>query len=132
MQIIIHQNKLLKIAEIVSDTIFLNALEDGLDLLRNIYYDQFDSIILHQENISPLFFNLKTGLAGEILQKFSNYRMRLVIVGDYSQYKSKSLQDFIFESNKGKLINFLPTKEAALEALVRLALVRKHFFYNMR
>ena len=106
MQIIIHQNKLLKIAEIVSDTAILNTLEDGLDLLGNIYYDQFDGIILHQEDISPLFFDLKTGLAGEILQKFSNYRMRLVIVGDYALYKSKSLQDFIFESNKGKLINF--------------------------
>lgn len=120
MQIISHHNKQAKIAEIVSDAIILNSLEDGLDLLGNIYYDQFDSIILHQENISPLFFDLKTGLAGEILQKFSNYRMRLVIVGDFELYKSKSLQDFIFESNKGKLINFLPTKEAALEALVRL------------
>ena len=30
------------------------------------------------------FFNLRTGLAGEIMQKFVNYHLRLVIIGDLS------------------------------------------------
>lgn len=33
--------------------------------------------------------------------------MPLIIVGDFSEYNSKSLNDFIFESNKGKQINFI-------------------------
>ena len=39
-------------------------------------------------------------MAGEILQKFSNYRVRLAIVGDFTPYSSKSIKDFIYESNK--------------------------------
>ena len=56
-------------------------------------------------------------MAGEILQKFSNYRMRLVIVGDFSALESKSLRDFIYESNKGKLVGFVSTAEEALHKL---------------
>jgi hypothetical protein len=60
---------------------------------------------------------LKNGLAGEVLQKFSNYRVRLVILGDFSQFDSKSLKDFIRESNKGKLINFLQSRDEAISKL---------------
>ena len=73
----------------------INKSEDGLDLLGNIYYQGFDKLIIHEKNITPDFFNLKTGIAGEVLQKFSNYRVRLVIVGDFSKYKSSSLREFL-------------------------------------
>ncbi len=56
-------------------------------------------------------------MAGELLQKFSNYRVRLVIVGDFSGYTKKSIKDFIFESNNGKQINFLASTTEALERL---------------
>ncbi|MCB0629182.1 MAG: DUF4180 domain-containing protein, partial [Lewinella sp.] len=71
----------------------------------------------HAENITPEFFDLKTKIAGEILQKFSNYRVRLSIVGDFTVYTSRSLKDFIHESNKGKLVNFVDSLEEALERL---------------
>ena len=54
----------------------------------------------------------------EILQKFSNYRMKLAIVGDFSGYRSKSLRDFIGECNRGSLIFFEDNEEAALNALM--------------
>ena len=60
------------------------------------------------------FFDLKSGIAGERLQKFSTYRIRLAIVGDFSKYTSKSLNDYIFESNKGRYINFLSTCSEAI------------------
>lgn len=117
MEIKSHTINDIKIAEVTSDEIFIRTTQDGLDLLGDCYYQGFDSIILHQQNITPDFFDLKTGIAGDILQKFSNYRMRLVIIGDFSMYTSKPLQDFIFESNKGKHINFLGSIEEALRVL---------------
>jgi hypothetical protein len=54
-----------------------------------------------------------------VLQKFSTYRIRLAIVGDFSSYESKSIKDFIFESNKMGHINFVASKEEALEKLLR-------------
>lgn len=117
MKIIDHSIRSVKIAEIISDEMIISSAEDGLDLLGDLYYQSFDKVIIYEKNITPDFFDLKTGIAGEILQKFSNYRMGLAIVGDFSPYESKSIRDFIFESNKTKHINFAETLEDALKKL---------------
>jgi hypothetical protein len=39
---------------------------------------------------------------------------KLAIVGDYSKYTSKPLKDFIYESNNGNSIYFVPSVEEAL------------------
>jgi len=117
MKIIYHSIHSVKIAEIIADEILIRSAEDGLDLLGNLYYQGFDKVIIYEKNITPDFFDLKTKIAGEILQKFSNYRMGLAIVGDFSRYESKSIRDFIFESNKTKHINFAETLEDALKRL---------------
>jgi hypothetical protein len=85
--------------------------------LGDIYYQGFDKIIICEKNITPVFFDLKTGIAGEILQKFSNFRIQLAIVGDFSKYKSKSLSDFIYESNRGRLVSFVSSCADAINIL---------------
>jgi hypothetical protein len=117
MDIITHQINRHNIAEVTAPDIFIRNAQDGLDLLGNIYYQGYDRLILHAMNITPEFFDLKTKMAGEILQKFSNYRVRLSIVGDFRPYSSNSLRDFIYESNQGKLVNFVGSMEEALERL---------------
>lgn len=107
MEIKTHHINNLTVAEIVSLGVVINTAEDGIDLVGNLYYQGFDKAILYEEHITPAFFDLKNRLAGEILQKFSNYRMKLVIVGDFTKYESKSIKDFIFESNKGTTVNFV-------------------------
>ena len=117
MEIISHQISGLKIAEVNSNILVINNNQDGLELLVNLYYQDFDRIILHEKNITPEFFDLKSGMAGEILQKFSTYRVSLSIVGDFSKYQSNSLHDFIYESNKGKLISFVSYLSDAITKL---------------
>jgi hypothetical protein len=107
----------IKVAEIITDKIILRTTEDGLDLLGNLYYQGFDKIIIHEKNITPGFFDLKTKIAGDLLQKFAQYQMPLIIVGDFSKFKSKSLNDFIFESNKGRQVNFANSQQEAINAL---------------
>lgn len=119
MKIKAHNINDTKIAEVTSDKTIINKTEDGLDLLGNLYYQGFDSIVMNEKNITPDFFDLKNGIAGEILQKFSNYRVRLAIVGDFSKFASKSLTDFIYESNKGKHINFVNSTTEAIDRLSR-------------
>ncbi|HEY1038065.1 MAG TPA: DUF4180 domain-containing protein [Bacteroidia bacterium] len=106
------------IAEIISEDIILNSPEEGLELLGNTYYQGFDKLIIYQKNITAEFFDLSTGIAGEVLQKFSTYRVRLAIVGDFSNFASKSLKDFISESNKQKHINFVSTRKEAIDLLM--------------
>ncbi len=61
------------------------------------------------------FYRLKTGIAGDILQKVSNYNLFLAIIGDFSQIDSKSLRDFIYESNKNKRVLFVNTDNQAIK-----------------
>jgi hypothetical protein len=117
MKIEAHNINDTNIAEVISEANVINKVEDGIDLLGNLYYQGFDRIIIYEKNITPVFFDLKTGIAGEILQKFSNYRVQLAIVGDFTKYNSKSLNNFIYESNKGRLINFVSTLTEALGVL---------------
>lgn len=117
MKIESHHLNNKKIAEVVSEGRIINQVEDAIDLLGNLYYQGFDKILICEENITSDFFDLKNGIAGEILQKFSNYRVQLAIIGDFSKYTSNSLNDFIYESNKGKHINFLTSKTEALNIL---------------
>ena len=115
MEIKIHTIDNRKIAEIISDNIVLQTVEDAIDLIGNMSYQGFDKLIIHEENMISDFFELKNKIAGNILQKFSQYSMPLAIIGDFEKYESKSLNDFIFESNKGKQINFVTTVEDGLK-----------------
>jgi hypothetical protein len=118
MTIIPHLHNEIQIAEVVSEQVLIQSTEDGLDLLGTVYYSGYDRMVIYKTNIIPAFFDLKNGMAGEILQKFSNYRVRLVIVGDFEQKNSNSLNDFIRESNVGKQVNFVATLEEAINRLI--------------
>lgn len=60
------------------------------------------------------FFTLRTGLAGEVMQKFVNYRMPLAVVGDISAYvaASTALRDLVSESNRGRHVWFVADLDA--------------------
>ena len=91
--------------------------QSALELLMNAQYQGADVIVMDESCLDPSFFKLSSGLAGAIFQKFSNYGGRLIIVGDFEKFQSKSLNDLIFECNKNKQINFVGTTEEALALL---------------
>ena len=115
-----HHTGNIKIAEINSEDLIISNIEDALNVLGDSYYQGYDGIILYEKNITPDFFDLKTKMAGEILQKFSNHRIRLVIIGDWSKYTSRSLEAFIYESNRGKTVNFSSSPTEAVKLLSRI------------
>ena len=51
MEIKIHTIDDRKIAEIISDNIVLQTVEDAADLICNMSYQGFDKLIIHEENI---------------------------------------------------------------------------------
>jgi hypothetical protein len=107
------------IAVLRSSGVLIRELQDALDLLAEASYLNSYKIIIKEEQVTPVFFELKSGIAGEILQKFSTYNVQLAIIGDYSKFTSKSLRDFMFESNKIGRINFVSSFEEAIEKLSR-------------
>jgi len=115
----IHEKAGIPIAEVISEELLIRTVRDGTDLMGDLYFQGYDRIILHEINITPEFFDLKNGMAGEILQKFSNYRMSLSIVGDFSKYTRKSVRDFIFESNRVGRITFVGSVDEAKDRMVK-------------
>lgn len=94
----------------------------ALDLIANIRYEGDTNLLaISKEAIAEEFFILSSGLAGEVLQKFINYHSKIAIFGDFGVYTSKPLKDFIYESNQGKDIFFVATKD---EAVKRLSLAK--------
>ncbi|PQZ57580.1 cytoplasmic protein [Bacillus sp. MYb209] len=108
----------INIAIIRNDTVVISDVQSALDLMATVQYEvDAKLIIIHKSLISESFFDLKTRLAGDILQKFINYRAKIAIVGDFSMYASESLKDFIYECNKGNDIFYLATEQQAIEKL---------------
>lgn len=100
---------------IITNETVLKDTQSALDLIASVQYEtDCDKFILFKSCVADDFFVLSNGIAGEILQKFINYRKKIAIVGDYSKYTSKPLKDFIYESNNGNSIYFVSSVEEAL------------------
>ena len=106
------------IARLKSETLLITDVSSALDLLMTVKYEtKCDRMIIDKSAVTEDFFKLSTCLAGEVLQKYINYRFNLAVVGDFSFYSSRPLKDFIFESNRGRDFFFVGTDEEAIEFL---------------
>ena len=111
----------------IDDKPFVARLEDDvlirdeqlmLDMLMTIAYETgLSRVIIDKENLTEDFFDLSNKIAGNILQKVINYNMKLAIIGEFSNYESKALWDFIFECNSGKDIFFVEDEDNAVKLL---------------
>lgn len=78
-----------------------------------------DLIAVPLSRLAPGFLDLSTRIAGEVFQKMEQYGLRLVVLGDISGpvAASKSLHDFVYETNKRGHHLFVPDEEALLARL---------------
>ncbi|GLF93050.1 DUF4180 domain-containing protein [Streptomyces yaizuensis] len=90
---------------------------DALDLIGEAGYLGASWVVLPVERLDESFFRLRTRVAGDIVQKFVNYRMGLAVVGDISRHTdaSEALRDFVRECDRGRQTWF-PADTAELEA----------------
>lgn len=108
----------INIAVVTSEAVLITDPQSSLDFMMSVAYStQCNAIALDKRALAEDFFVLSSGLAGEVLQKFTNYKMKLAVFGDFSGYTSKALRDFFYETNKGNHIYFMPTKEEAIKKL---------------
>ena len=106
------------VAVICSEEPIINDAQSALDLIAEVVYGHgVNKIAANKPAVNEGFFRLGTGLAGEVAQKFVNYRCRFAIFGDFSGYDSKPLHDYMSECNKGRHLNFAADESEALEKL---------------
>ena len=118
MKIDIAKQNNVDIAIINSSEILIKDVQSALDFIATVQYESgCNRIIWNKYAVCEDFFHLSTKLAGEILQKFINYHVKIAFIGDFSIYSSKSLNAFIYESNNGKDIFFFQDEKLAIEKL---------------
>jgi hypothetical protein len=74
-----------------------------------------DGLLITEKELSPDFFNLRTGIAGEFFQKCTNYQIRLAIVLQDPHAHGERFSELIFEHKKHPMIRFF-TSEAEAKA----------------
>jgi predicted dehydrogenase len=102
-----------RVLECSAEGPLLRTAQDAVDLIGEAKSAGANIVVLPIARLDPAFFQLRTGIAGEVVQKFVTYQVAAAIVGDTTQLEaeSKSLRDFIRESNQGGSIWFLADKE---------------------
>ena len=90
----------------------LNVIGEGLGIGATL-------IAIPVVRLGPAFFDLRSGLAGEISQVAVNYSQKLAVVGDISEHvaRSNALRDWVIECNRGNDLCFVASIEE-LEARV--------------
>ncbi|HTX16405.1 MAG TPA: DUF4180 domain-containing protein [Candidatus Baltobacteraceae bacterium] len=99
----------------------LRTDRDAVDLIGEAFGHHARLIVIPTERFEEGFFDLRTRIAGEILSKLVQYRLRVAVVGDISRRlaESSALRAFVYESNRGDQILFVASAEelaARLEA----------------
>ncbi len=88
---------------------------DVMELLGNSF-DQ-GGLLVFEKDLGESFFDLSTGIAGELFQKFTNYNQKLaIVVADLSIYSDR-LQELALEHSKHSHIRFVTTAKSGREWL---------------
>lgn len=99
----------------------LTRVQHAIDLIAEALPQRVQVIVVPVSRLDPSFFRLRSGLAGEIAQKIVNYRLKLAVIGDVSEFtgESQAFADFVREANRGHSIFFFPDLDALAGKLAR-------------
>lgn len=70
-------------------------------------------LILAEDDLAEEFFNLRTGLAGELFQKFINYKVRVALVVPDPEAYGERFSELAYEHRSHNMIRFIRTKGEA-------------------
>lgn len=82
-------------------------------LAGQVYGAEAEWTVVPFTRLAPEFFDLKSKLAGLLIQKFVNYRMKVAFLGDVSTLttRSKAWHDFVYETNRGGQVLFAADRD---------------------
>jgi len=102
-----------------SDGEFLRKIGDWSRIVEACSAAQTRFVLLHATNMTPRFFDLSSGEAGEILQKLRSYRVRVALVCPASTTPfSTHFHELVAEENQLPYFRFFESAEAARDWLV--------------
>jgi hypothetical protein len=112
----------------IRDQSFLECLPDGqilqneadiLDLIAACGEYMCDRLLVHTELLPTDFYDLKTGLAGNLLQKLVNYWVRCAFILDEEKVGNGRFYEMMIEANRGRQFFFCHERDAAVDWLIK-------------
>jgi hypothetical protein len=71
-------------------------------------------LLMDEDALPPEFFDLSTRLAGDLVQRLTQYEIRMAGVVPDPSVHSKPFQDFAREANTGRWFRFFPDRARAV------------------
>ena len=104
-----------KVVEAVADGASILVGNNVLDAIAACGENRTDRLLVHAASLPARFFDLKSGEAGEILQKLRNYRVRLAVVGGLTEAAaSQRFSEMMIEENRQPHFHMFAERELAI------------------
>ncbi len=120
MEYIITKQGSKKIVEILPNSGLVTDENSALDLISFCGGENTDILLIYDTNLSEDFYDLKTGLAGKVLLKLSNYRVRVAAVIPGEKVGHGRFYEMVLESNRRDEFNVYSNRAEALNWIERL------------
>ncbi len=91
--------------------------QSALDLLGICGEEHADSILLHSTNLSEDFYNLKTGLAGALMLKWTMYRIIVAAIIPPEKIGTGRFYEMVIETNRRNDFRVFPSRDEAVSWL---------------
>jgi PadR family transcriptional regulator, regulatory protein AphA len=108
-----------KYIELLSAAEPLSTENDALDLLALCWEHEAYLLMVHHTALSEDFFKLKTKVAGNFIQKFTNYNIKAVAIIPEEITQKGRFKEMALEANKGNHFRMYESKEEAEKWLVK-------------
>src|SRR4029450_8463452 len=75
------------------------------------------ALLFDEDALPAAVFGLRSGLAGELVQKLTNYHVRMAAVVPDLSVHSPRFREFAREANAGRQFRFFATRQEAIDRL---------------
>lgn len=96
----------------------ISCAQDVLDQLIGVCWEhEVNRALISAECFEEGFYRLRTGIAGDVLQKLLNYHIKTALIITDTKLIQGKFEDFILEANKGGDFRVFDNQEMAEEWL---------------
>ena len=98
--------------EVLPGTLSFAGEQDALDLVAACAEGRPWAVLIHGDALAEPFLDLRTGLAGAILQKFVNYHLRVAVLVP-GRIPEGRFGEYVREANRGGHVRTFADRAAA-------------------
>ncbi len=117
MRLSVLEEKGRRIAEIIGSDKEIRSVETITELMEEARQLQVSHLLANRALIDESFFDLKSGFAGRLAARLSEYGQKLAVVGEFNFLESLALKAYIQEKKLKGQVYFDKSRERALNWL---------------